>query len=256
MRYSSYSVCSDWHLMSLICTMWCLLDLLYRVECFVAVIFCSHETLHNRITVVVDMRRSKWDNVKPVLKGLQVHLSTLTKRYSSVLMSPIFLYAIFSHLYQHATICTGVSAVGMHSLSFGCDQWLWALEPLRLHGTPALSDQYHIKLIQSYHKWCHVVRYEWFRKHDMEFCGYYVIFTTSALDFLWDFPVWSECEPRRYYMLPLWCELHCIKCAQNPLFVSLDCPLRLNTIYPQLSLFSVILSHIELRYFHALLGNM
>ena len=137
MRYSSFSVCSDWDLMSLICTMWCLLDLLYRVECFVAVIFCSHETLHNRITVVLDMRRSKWDNVKPVLKGLQVHLSTLTKRYSTVLLSPIVLYAIFSHLWQHASICTGVSAVGMHSLSFGCDQCLWALEPLRLHGTPA-----------------------------------------------------------------------------------------------------------------------
>ena len=95
MRYSSFSVCSDWDLMSLICTMWCLLDLLYRVECFVAVIFCSHETLHNRITVVLDMRRSKWDNVKPVLKGLQVHLSTLTKRYSSVLLVSNFFVCYF-----------------------------------------------------------------------------------------------------------------------------------------------------------------
>lgn len=33
---------------------------------------CSHEVLCNGITVVLDMRRSKWDNVKPVLKGLQV----------------------------------------------------------------------------------------------------------------------------------------------------------------------------------------
>ena len=107
-----------------------------------------------------------------------------------------------------------------HCLFFGCE----ALEPLRLHGTPALNDEYHIKLIQSYHKWCHVVRYEWFRKHDMEFCGYYVIFTTSALDFFVGFPcmmwVWGcECES---YILPLWWELHCIKCAQNPLWVSLD----------------------------------
>ena len=167
----------------------------------------------------------------------------------------------FSHLWQHASICTGVSAVGMHSLSFGCDQCLWALELLSLHGTPALSDEYHIKLIQSYHKWCHVVRYEWFRKHDMEFCGYYdCYFYYLSTWFFVGFPCMIGCDCEHtgitYY--------HCgVSSTASSVLKTLygwawtgQGLLRLNDICPQLSLLSVILSHNELRNFHPLLCNM